>query len=171
MSIIKKNILLLFIASMFISCSVNKNEMIRKSKEEKTIMNVDLRMFPNPEPGFKRLYINLPGIDNESLFKIELFVGLDKELDCNNYFLLGEIIEKSVEGWGYDYFVVESKGEVAGTLMACVDNKKQKRFVSMMTKTVKYSSRLPIVIYVPTDFKVKYRIWKSGETFFQAKER
>ena len=70
MSIIKKNILLLFIASMFISCSVNKNEMIRKSKEEKTIMNVDLRMFPNPEPGFKRIYINQPGIDKESLFKM-----------------------------------------------------------------------------------------------------
>jgi len=43
---------------------------------------------------------------------------------------------------------------------------KVERFISLAGEPyfVRYNSRLPVVVYVPEDAEVRYRIWGAGET-------
>lgn len=118
----------------------------------------DLSIFPKPENGIKKAYFNVPKMKNEENLKIEIIVGKEEKLDCNNYFLMGKIKEEVVNGWGYSYYVVESDGKMGGTLMACLDGKKELKFVTLESKIARYNSKLPYVVYVPKDFKVKYKV-------------
>lgn len=126
---------------------------------------IDLSMYPKPQEGFKMIKIQVPTInepENESDRKIEVFVGKVVEVDCNHHMMAGEILSKSINGWGYDYFVVKSKGEaVSVTLKGCFDFK-EKRFVHIYpTLMERYNSESPIVLYVPDNFEVRYRIWET----------
>jgi ecotin len=52
------------------------------------------------------------------------------------------------------------------TLMACPPGSKKKRaFVPVVGDgfTVRYNSKLPIVVYAPTDVEVRYRIWSASD--------
>ena len=49
-------------------------------------------------------------------------------------------------------------------MMACPNNDKHEAFVPMTTQTfTRYNSKLPIVIYAPTDVEVRYRVWSAPE--------
>jgi ecotin len=122
---------------------------------------VDLSMFPKAARGQKQMVIFLPKKGNESLFNIELIAGKNAMVDCNNYSLQGDISAKNVEGWGYTYYMFTTDGSMQGTRMGCPGSK-QTKFISALSKMVAYNSNLPIVIYVPENYKVKYRIWSAG---------
>lgn len=99
---------------------------------------------------------------NEDNYKVELVFGKTMQVDCNRYMIGGTVDEKTLEGWGYNYYVVEQVGEPASTLMACPDNTKHDAFVAMTTQTFeRYNSKLPIVIYTPKDVEVRYRVWSA----------
>lgn len=58
--------------------------------------------------------------------------------------------------------------------MACPDHTKTKKFIAAMLgddAMKRYNSRLPIVVYVPKDVEVKYRIWKAADTVSQAEPK
>ncbi|MDR5612660.1 MAG: ecotin family protein [Arsenophonus sp.] len=61
----------------------------------------------------------------------------------------------------------------AATLMACPDKKQFKKFVTTHlgegNNIVRYNSKLPIVVYVPNDMAVKYRVWSAPEELNSAK--
>ncbi len=131
--------------------------------------NSELKTFPIATENYKQVYIQVPQKNNEENFRVELFVGKYEFVDCNSHFLLGKIEEETLEGFGYVYYKVESDGNIASTLMACPDNKKTKKFIYMPPLLVKYNSKLPIVVYIPKNLELKYRIWKADKKIQNAK--
>lgn len=130
--------------------------------------------FPKAEQGMKRQVIQLPQQQDESALKVELMIGQTLEVDCNHHRLGGQLESKTLEGWGYDYYVFDKVTSPVSTMMACPDGKKEKQFVMAGlgdAGMLRYNSKLPIVVYTPANIDVKYRIWRADETIGVAVER
>lgn len=140
-------------------------------KKAEKFEKLEIEMFPKAKEGFKQVYIQLPVAKNENDLKVEFFVGAEKMLDCNNYFLMGNVKTQDLQGWGYNYYEVESNGEAAGTLMGCRDQKKTKKFVTIQPEIVRYNSKLPLVFYVPKDIEVRYRVLRADAKMKSAVQR
>lgn len=132
-------------------------------KKSSNNIETELNMFPAPKLGYKQVYIKLPAKKNEQDYKVEFYVGKKHMADCNRHFLVGEIQEMNLEGWGYNYYMVESKGHIGSTMMACLDKKKTEKFIHLQPQLVRYNSKLPIVIYLPDNMEVQYKIWKGDK--------
>jgi len=81
--------------------------------------------------------------------------------------MFGAPVEKrTAQGWGFDYYVVGPFGQAASTMMACPPGEpKRREFVAALTpelESLRYNSKLPLVIYAPTGAEVRYRIWTAG---------
>jgi len=139
-------------------------------KKAEKFEKLQIEMFPKAKEGFKQVYIQLPVAKNERDLKVEFFVGVEKMLDCNKHFLIGKVNNQDLQGWGYNYYEVESKGETGGTLMACPDQKLTKKFVYLQPETVRYNSKLPLVFYIPKDMEVRYRVLRP-DTMKKAVQR
>ncbi|MDA3990518.1 serine protease inhibitor ecotin [Klebsiella aerogenes] len=130
--------------------------------------------YPKAEKGMKRQVIQLPQQQDESVLKVELMIGQTLEVDCNHHRLGGQLESKTLEGWGYDYYVFDKLTSPVSTMMACPDGKKEKKFITAGLGNeglLRYNSKLPIVVYTPANVEVKYRIWKAEETIGNAVER
>jgi ecotin len=122
----------------------------------------DVSMFPEAEQGYKKVVIYLPKQKVEDNYKLEITVGKTAQVDkCNRYFLMGEIKGKELNGWGYTYYNFISNGDIAGTKMACPTDEKVNKFISGESEIIRYNSKLPVVIYVPTSMDVQYRYWTA----------
>ncbi len=129
----------------------------------------NIQAFPPAGPGQVRHVLTLPEQGDEAAFKVELSAGKTLELDEHNrYFFAGQIVEETIEGWGFPRFVIGEPGPMAGTLMA-VDPAAPKvaRFVSLGGEPflIRYNSRLPVVVYAPEGVEVRYRVWAAGPEF------
>ncbi|HCM9646562.1 TPA: serine protease inhibitor ecotin [Enterobacter bugandensis] len=127
--------------------------------------------YPQAEKGMKRQVIQLPVQQDEANYKVELLIGKTLEVDCNQHRLGGQLESKTLEGWGYDYYVFDKVTSPVSTMMACPDGKKEKKFVTAYlgdNSLLRYNSKLPIVVYTPENVEVKYRVWKAEETVGQA---
>lgn len=134
------------------------NSVAQESKE-------NLKAFPAAKDGFKRFVLHLKPRENEELFRVELVIGKTVEADeVNRYFFTGKLEEEVIEGWGYTMQVVNDLGVMAGTLIAVPsDAEKVDRFITLGGEPSlrRYNSRLPMVLYVPEEVEVRYRIWKT----------
>ncbi|MGU3414135.1 serine protease inhibitor ecotin [Enterobacteriaceae bacterium C23F] len=130
--------------------------------------------YPKAEKGMKRQVITLPEQKDESGYKVELLVGQTLEVDCNQHRLGAKLESKTLEGWGYDYYVVDKVSSPVSTMMACPDGKKTEKFVTAYLgddAMMRYNSKLPIVVYTPENVDVKYRIWKAEDSVQNAEQR
>lgn len=141
---------------------------ISAQKKTEKFEKLQIDMFPKAKEGYKQVFIQLPIAKNENDLKVEFFVGTEKMLDCNKHFLMGKVMTQDLQGWGYNYYDVESTGETDGTLMACPDQKKTKKFVSLQPEIVRYNSKLPLVFYVPKDLEVRYRVLRPDSVMKKA---
>jgi ecotin len=133
-----------------------------------------LAPFPQAEKGMKRQVIQLPEQKDEAQYKVELLIGQKLEVDCNQHRLGGELTSKTLEGWGYDYYLFDKVTSPVSTMMACPDGKKTEKFVTAYLgdhSLLRYNSKLPIVVYTPENIDVKYRLWKADEAVENAQVR
>lgn len=122
-----------------------------------------LAPFPAAPQGMVRHVIYVDSKSDEGIYKIEIIPGKVMNVDNNLHRLMGEIEEKTVEGWGYTYYVFTSNGQTASTLMASTGPKTDK-FVSSQPLMLRYNSKMPVVVYAPEGFDIHYRIWKAGKS-------
>ncbi|MBN9479439.1 MAG: serine protease inhibitor ecotin [Bordetella sp.] len=127
--------------------------------------NSDLKAFPPAAAGQTRHVINLPAQADEDALKVELILGKTKTVDCNRQVFGGQLQTRTAEGWGYDYYVLPALGNAASTLMGCPPGSERQAFVTTAEQPlIRYNSRLPVVVYTPSDVEVRYRVWRAGET-------
>ena len=96
---------------------------------------------------------------NEANYKVQLAVGKMMEVDCNQHNMEGVFEHETLEGYGYDYYVFKTNGNVASTMMACPDDTKTEKFISGKDHFFSYNSKLVTPVYAPEDFEVHYTIW------------
>ncbi|CAG9233725.1 serine protease inhibitor ecotin [Burkholderia vietnamiensis] len=129
-----------------------------------------IKMFPQPAAGQQRAVIALPALDNEADARVELMIGKTLPTDCNQQWFGGELTAEDVKGWGYTYYRLTDVKGPASTLMACPAQAPQQRFVQVRGdgQLLRYNSRLPLVVYVPEGFEVRYRVWHASKDVGQA---
>jgi len=162
----------IIIFALLMGCQTTKDMGSTDNKEEAGKENQkiehDLSMYAAATETLVRHIIALPKKENEFDYKIELYVGLNMEVDCNKHQLAGELLEKTVSGWGYPYFEFESSGQVMSTKMACPEESLHGAFVHANSMLIRYNSKLPIVVYTAGGYEVKYRIWKRDGKEYSA---
>ena len=129
----------------------------------------DLKPFPKPEDGYRRVVIRLPAVATPDDRRVELIFGKPMEVDCNRHILSGLLTRKVAQGWGYDYFVLGNIRGPASTLMACPpDEPRKTAFVRIglgrddaQHGWQRYNPKLPIVVYLPDGIELQYRIWSA----------
>lgn len=125
----------------------------------------NLKPYPPAEDGMTRYVLMLPKEADEKGIKVELIVGKTVETDgVNRHFFSGALKRETVKGWGFGYYILPKLGPMAGTLMAGrPGGAKVKSFVRLGGEpyTVRYNSRLPLVVYVPEGVEVRYRLWRA----------
>lgn len=122
---------------------------------------VDLDAFPAPEANYERHIIRLPVGNYENNLKIELLPGKVQEIDCNPTHYTGQLTEKTLEGWGYNYYELSELSGPVSTKMACPDEEKSFKFIPVITtgSLLEYNSRLPVVVYLPEGLELRWRTW------------
>ena len=126
--------------------------------------------YPKAEAGYTRYAIHLPKLAAENEAKLEIQVGKTMEVDCNQHGFRAQLTEHTLQGWGYPYYhVTDIKGPVS-TLMACPAQSKTRKFVAAGGDDfiLRYNSKLPVVVYVPQEFELRYRVWRATPDFQNA---
>ncbi len=151
---------IMLVASVLLSFAVTGNaQKVKKLDAEQT---KNLSAFPEASAGMVRHVIILPKQSNENFFKVEIIPGKVMNVDCNQHTLMGKLDEKDLQGWGYTYFEFTSNGQTRSTMMAC-NKPNENRFIYGPTQLVRYNSKLPIVVYAPAGYEIKYKVWKAGK--------
>ena len=124
----------------------------------------DVAPFPKADSGFTRQVIHLAPQQQEDSYQVEILAGKTLAVDCNRQRLGGMLEEKNLEGWGYPFYRLEKVIGLMSTLMACPDGKSRQEFVPVVGDgfMLRYNSKLPIVLYVPKEVEVRYRIWSAS---------
>lgn len=128
----------------------------------------NLKHFATNIDGLTRHVILLPHKEREMDhdYRVELIVGQTIQTDgVNKYRLMGQIDEQTLNGIGYQYYLVSKiQGALSTKIGVPAGQKPVNEFVEIPRRLVPYNSRLPIVIYAPADADVKYRIFEAGPT-------
>jgi ecotin len=128
-------------------------------------MDDGMKPYPPPEEGVRRLVFQVPPLENEDDRKVEIMIGRTMEVDCNRVVMGGDLEQRTARGWGFPYYVLEAPGPAASTRMACPPGtEKRQAFVQVQGEGFlrRYNSKLPMVVYLPDGFEVRYRVWSAG---------
>ena len=119
-----------------------------------------LAAFPTTRAGYERFVLLLPFVDSPENRKVEIIPGKTAYIDCNRHVLGGTFMRENVQGWGFDFLVFNSDGVMAATRMACIDPPRSE-FVAAPSEFVRYTPQMPVVVFVPAGFEVRYRVWEA----------
>jgi len=131
----------------------------------------DLEGFPDTVDGKQRHVIRLPMAVDESRFMVELVPGKTERVDCNLRSYRAALARRTLDGWGYPYYVLAHPEPAPTTLKACPPGSESRRFVRVRGDDLMlpYNSRLPLVVYLPDGLQLKYRVWRADKTLSDAR--
>lgn len=129
----------------------------------RTAVPLDLQPYPAPDHGFVRKVIRLAPLPDEQDRMIELIVGREAKVDdCNASWFEGAFVEKTA---GARRYLLLPEAIQLGTLKGCIPRSEHVAFVRLRKQPlVRYTSREPLVIYVPKGFEVSYRGHQASPT-------
>ena len=130
----------------------------------------DIHMFPEAKEGYERFVLKVPKSENDYDRRIELLIGKEMMVDCNHHSFSAEIKRVILKGWGYSYLEVDDIQSGPTTLMACHEPEKLE-YIYIRDELRRYNSRMPMVIYVPKGYEVRYRIWSADQRVQKADQR
>ncbi len=122
----------------------------------------ELKAFPEQLPGHQRFVIELPALADEDAHKLELVGTRAMTVDCNTRGMDGRFESRDVQGWGYTYWVLQSRGQVVTTMMACPPGTQRPGVAQTPGALLRYNSKLPVVVFVPEGLGLSYRVWNAG---------
>ena len=140
------------------------------------IPRLDLTGYPEPAPGLKRWVIQPSGLLPKSAdplisahpldWRIQLIVGQTVTLDCNTKRLSGSGMTMRMLPKASGKALFEVKGPVAviSTKMACPDAQPTRTsFLSLGKQPylVPYNASWPIVVDLPENVQLRWRVWKA----------
>ena len=140
------------------------------------IPRLDLTGYPEPAPGLKRWVIQPSGLLPKSAdplisahpldWRIQLIVGQTVTLDCNTKRLSGTGMTMRMLPKASGKALFEVKGPVAviSTKMACPDDQPTRTsFLSLGKQPylVPYNGSWPIVVDLPENVQLRWRVWKA----------
>lgn len=117
--------------------------------------------------GYYAHALSVPSPEKESgdlPVKIEIVPGKKMEVDCNHHSLMGQFTQKELSD-GNRYYVFESNGETASTLMGCPDNTKHMEFIQGRTVFIDSRDALPPIVYASEGIEVKQRNWNPSSSY------
>lgn len=121
----------------------------------------DIAMFPKASRGMKQIVIRPPRRADEAQLRIEFYAGQLRTIDCNQVSIPAGLTRHEVQGWGYPYWDMPTPPPAITTLMGCPAGSERQAFVHGTPSFVDYRSALPIIVYVPGGYGVRYRIWRT----------
>lgn len=154
--------LLLLGCALFMGKAASAQTLLNKGNDN----GIKISDFPRAKENQKQIVINLPAKETlkaERDYKVELLPGKTMTVDCNLHGLNGMLEAEELKGFGINYYIFKTNGNVSSTQMGCPANSNHEEFVTAKSTLMDYSSRAPIVIYVPAGYDVKYRIWTAGK--------
>ena len=140
------------------------------------IPRLNLTGYPDPAPGLKRWVIQPSGLLPKSAdplisahpldWRIQLIVGQTVTLDCNSKRLSGSGMTMRMLPNASGKALFEVKGPVAviSTKMACPDDQSSRSsFLSLGKQPylVPYNASWPIVVDLPENVQLRWRVWKA----------
>lgn len=130
-----------------------------------------LDAFPTEVDGNQRHVIQLPKVKDESRFMIELVPGRREVADCNLRSFTAPLHREVLAGWGYPYYVLSDLKPTPGTRKICAPGSDSRRFIRVRGDSLilPYSSRLPLVVYLPEGVLLKYRVWRADKNLSDAR--
>ncbi|MEN9361824.1 MAG: hypothetical protein RL095_3359 [Verrucomicrobiota bacterium] len=126
----------------------------------------DVQMFPAAKEGYKQVVIRLPELKDEA--SVEIIARKTAMVDgVNHHSFGGKLKECNLQGWGYNYYEMEVSPHCMSTRMAGSPEDMKPRPVAVPVhgegfRGLRYNHRLPLVVYVPKDVEVSYRVWSPG---------
>lgn len=107
----------------------------------------------------------LSSVDERENRMLELIPGRVEQVDgVNENFLAGTITKEGMKGCSYPCYRV-ALGPRGSTRRAVPPGTPPvMQFVPLGNrKLIAYNSKAPVVVYMPEDAKLKFRVWKGGE--------
>ncbi|MCP9850461.1 ecotin [Cyanobium sp. Morenito 9A2] len=143
-------------------------------RSAQAIPRLDLRPYPAPAADELRWVIQLPGLlpptrdpslsPDPADWRVQLIVGKTVPVDCNLHRLGGKLKPETIPGWGYTLFRLKDVGPMLSTRKGCPPGEPPTpQFVVAGSKpfVVPYNASLPIVVYTPRGYELRWRIWKA----------
>jgi ecotin len=125
-----------------------------------------MQAYSAADKGMVRRVMQLPSVQDESSLRVELVAGRTIETDgVNHYSLDGGIEENMITGWQFPRYDVTLGGVTSTKMGVLGKHLKVNKFVAIggRPQLFRYNSRLPLVVYLPEDGTVRYRIWRAAQ--------
>lgn len=123
---------------------------------------------PSPREGERRCLFVLDPLEHYVESKdrmVELLPGRVETVDgVNTYYINGCTTEEKFPGLDYTCYRVDLRDTYRSRCAVPPEATPEEKFISQRhRKLIPYNSRKPVVVYLPEDAQLHYRIWTGGQ--------